>query len=104
MKPKLEANNPQRPTDVASGAVLGGWVRDHAVLHSWDEKYVLDLTIVKMRVSRCQEDHALFFVRAIGQYSRELKRHFATADEAKIAAQTLGVKIAREMLKKLESD
>ena len=86
-----------------SCALLGGWVRDHAVLHSWDEKYYFDLSIVKLRVNRSWENHDVFEARAAGQYGRELKRRFATADEAKVAAQMLGVKIAREMLKKLEA-
>jgi len=57
MKPKLEANNEQRPTDVASGAVLGDVYCQHGlhlIIREPDWQRVRQSTVPKMRAGAQQ--------------------------------------------------
>ena len=78
--------------------LLAGWVRDYAILHKWDEKYHLDLGIIQCWVKRSYDNHDVFEAGISGRYGRWLKRKFTTADEAKLEAQKLAAKAAKQIL------
>ena len=82
---------------IRSDVLLDGWVQDFAILHKWDEKYYLDLSIIRCWVNRDYENHEVFEAGLGGRYGRRLKRKFQTADEAKYAAQKLAEKVCKEI-------